>query len=288
MAGILIGVGAMLVGKALVTPYEKCRDYERTVRQVGNDLENLNIALENIRQHELKDSALDFLHKAERQYERSVKVLNRYYPETLPTTRLLGYSIENGRYKHLLDIGVEANQTTRTLNDILGEERWKKIMSKGEAVKNKLDKGGDALDKLQGALDCLRKDITVLKTARDVDEADVAMQRLLKSSRRALQVQQRTGRPKHEMAKLIENLNDAFEYLLNTNNNREKRRAIKYLGGVIQDVDGELNNLGILHSPKQQREVHYNLAPHVEDVTTNLKEKGGHEFVAQGMKRSSS
>ncbi|KAK9425529.1 hypothetical protein SUNI508_12913 [Seiridium unicorne] len=281
MAGILVGVGAMLVGKALVTPYEKCRDYERTVRQIWNDLDNLNIALENIRQHELQDSSLQFLYKAEKQYTRSVDIMNRYYPHTLPTSRLLGFGVENGRYKHLLDIGVEANQTTRTLNDILGEERWKKIMAKGEDVKDKLEEGEGALNKLHESLERLREDITVLKTARDVDEADVAMHRLLKSSRRALQIQKRNGRPKHEMGRLIENLNDAFEYLLSTDNSREKKRAIKYLGGVIQDVEIGLNNLGRNQSTKEQKGVINNLATHVEDVTADLKDQSGHSPLAQ-------
>lgn len=212
-------------------------------------MENLNIALENIKQHKLEGASLDFVHKAEKQYKRSVDVLDRFYPPSLPATRLLGYSIENGRHKHLLDIGVEANQTARTLNDILSEERWKKIMAKGESVKDKVEKGENALYKLQVALDRLREDITALKTARDVDEADMAMQCLFKSSRRALEIQRRGGWPKHETAKLIKNLNDAFEHLLNTKNSLEKKRAIEYLGDVIKDVEGGLKNKDKSYSP---------------------------------------
>ncbi|KAH8193493.1 hypothetical protein TruAng_012341 [Truncatella angustata] len=182
MTAILMSVAAMLAGKALVTPYEKCRDYERT--------------------------------------------------RTADTSTLL-------------DIGIEANQTTRTLNDILSEERWKKIMAKGEAVEDELEVDQQAPGTLQRALDRLRDDITVLRTARGVDEAEVAMERLLGSSRHALQVQQRSGPPKHETARLIENLNDAFEDLFNTDSNRDRKRAVKYLGGVIQDVEGALCDLGI-------------------------------------------
>lgn len=236
-------------------------------------MDNLNIALQNMKQHELEGHSLEFLYKAEKQYERSVSVLERQYPRAMSATRLLGYSIENGRYKHLLDIGIEANQTTRTLNDILGEERWKKIMAKGEDAEDKLDEVEDLTSKQQVALDRLRGDIVVLKSARDIDEADVAMQRLLDSARRALQIQRASKRPRNEMGELIEDLNDAFEFLMTTDNEREKKRAIKYLHGVILDVESGLNDVGRFQSPQKQRVTINPLATNVEDITSDFRDK---------------
>lgn len=132
MEGLFWGVMAMVVKDTLKQQYIKGRDYERNVRQVYRDVDNLKITMAHVRTNcqpedlETGPHAL-FIQRAERQLHDAYRMLKKHYPRTASTSRLMEYSSTPGAEMHLLDIGKEANQTARGLGDLLAEIRFAKI-----------------------------------------------------------------------------------------------------------------------------------------------------------------
>lgn len=132
MEGMFWGVAAMVVKDALKQQYLKGRDYERNVRQVYRDVDNLSITVDHVKSNcqaedmETGPHAL-FIKRAEKQLRDSYRLLKREYPRNPGLTRLMEYASKPGAEMHLLDIGKEANQTARGLGDLLSEIRFAKI-----------------------------------------------------------------------------------------------------------------------------------------------------------------
>lgn len=135
MEGMLWGVAAMCVKDAVKQPYLKGRDYERNVRQVYRDVDNLGIAVAHVRSNCQGDDMPDgaqalFIRRAERQLRDAYRTLRRDYPRRLGLSGLVEYSTTPGGEMHLLDIGKEANQTAKGLGDLLAEIRFAKLGKK--------------------------------------------------------------------------------------------------------------------------------------------------------------
>ncbi|KAG8156572.1 hypothetical protein KVR01_013523 [Diaporthe batatas] len=131
MEGLVYGVAAMIVKDMLKTPYLKGRDYERNVRQVYRDVDNLQITLDqtksNCEGQSLSKPHADFVKRAEKQKRDSYRILRKNYPRYASKSQLLEYASTPGAEMNLLDIGKEANQTAKGLNDLLAEIRFAKI-----------------------------------------------------------------------------------------------------------------------------------------------------------------
>lgn len=132
MEGMLWGVAAMVVKDAVKQPYLKGRDYERNVRQVYRDIDNLKITMDHVKVN-CQDEDLEngpyapFIKRAERQLKDAYRTLKKSYPRKASLSFLAQYASTPGAEMHLLDIGKEANQTARGLNDLLSEIRFAKI-----------------------------------------------------------------------------------------------------------------------------------------------------------------
>lgn len=144
MEGMLWGVAAMVVKDAVNQQYLKGRDYERNVRQVYRDIDNLKITMAHVKVN-CGDEDLDtgphapFIQRAERQLRDAYRTLKRDYPRKPGLSKLLDYASTPGAEMHLLDIGKEANQTARGLGDLLSEIRFAKIgKSKEEPPRDKM------------------------------------------------------------------------------------------------------------------------------------------------------
>ncbi|KKY39060.1 hypothetical protein UCDDA912_g00967 [Diaporthe ampelina] len=131
MEGLVYGVAAMIVKDMLKTPYLKGRDYERNVRQVYRDVDNLQITLDqtksNCEGQSLSRQHAEFVKRAEKQKRDSYRALRKNYPRNASKSQLLEYASTPGAEMNLLDIGKEANQTAKGLNDLLAEIRFSKI-----------------------------------------------------------------------------------------------------------------------------------------------------------------
>lgn len=132
MEGMLWGVAAMVVKDAVKQPYLKGRDYERNVRQVYRDVDNLKITMDHVKVN-CQDEDLEngpyapFIKRAERQLRDAYRTLKKNYPRKAGLSFLAQYASTPGAEMHLLDIGKEANQTARGLGDLLSEIRFSKI-----------------------------------------------------------------------------------------------------------------------------------------------------------------
>lgn len=132
MEGMIWGVVAMVVKDLVKQPYLKGRDYQRNVRQVYRDVDNLNIAMDHVKAN-CKPEDMEtgpyapFIKRAARQLRDAYRTMDEVYPLRPSTSRLVEYSSKPGGEMHLLDIGKEANQTARGLNDLLSEIRFAKI-----------------------------------------------------------------------------------------------------------------------------------------------------------------
>lgn len=132
MEGMLWGVAAMVVKDAVKQPYLKGRDYERNVRQVYRDVDNLRITMDHVKIN-CGDEDLErgpyapFIKRAERQLKDAYRTLKKNYPRKAGLSFLAQYASTPGAEMHLLDIGKEANQTARGLGDLLSEIRFAKI-----------------------------------------------------------------------------------------------------------------------------------------------------------------
>lgn len=132
MEGMLWGVAAMCVKDAIKNPYLKGRDYERNVRQVHRDVDNLKITMDHVKTSCADEDFVNgphapYIKRAERQLKDAYRTLRREFPRKPGLTRLLEHAATPGREMHLLDIGKEANQTARGLGDLLSEIRFAKI-----------------------------------------------------------------------------------------------------------------------------------------------------------------
>lgn len=132
MEGMLWGVAAMVVKDAVKQPYLKGRDYERNVRQVYRDIDNLKITMEHVKINcqgeDLENGPYSpFIKRAERQLRDAYRTLKKSYPRKAGLSFLAQYASTPGAEMHLLDIGKEANQTARGLSDLLSEIRFAKI-----------------------------------------------------------------------------------------------------------------------------------------------------------------
>lgn len=127
----MYGVAAMIVKDMLKTPYIKGRDYERNVRQVYRDVDNLQITLDqtksNCEGQSLSKPHAEFVKRAEKQKRDAYRILRKNYPRYASKSQLLEYASTPGAEMNLLDIGKEANQTAKGLNDLLAEIRFAKI-----------------------------------------------------------------------------------------------------------------------------------------------------------------
>ncbi|KAJ4421527.1 hypothetical protein N0V82_003665 [Gnomoniopsis sp. IMI 355080] len=132
MEGMLWGVASMVIKDAVKQPYLKGRDYERNVRQVYRDIDNLGITVDHVKVN-CQDEDLEhgpyapFIKRAERQLKDAYRTLKKKYPRKVGLSYLAEYASTPGTEMHLLDIGKEANQTARGLNDLLSEIRFAKI-----------------------------------------------------------------------------------------------------------------------------------------------------------------
>lgn len=132
MEGMLWGVAAMVVKDAVKQPYLKGRDYERNVRQVYRDVDNLKITMDHVKVN-CQDEDFEhgpyapFIKRAERQLKDAYRTLKKNYPRKAGLSFLAQYASTPGAEMHLLDIGKEANQTARGLGDLLSEIRFAKI-----------------------------------------------------------------------------------------------------------------------------------------------------------------
>ncbi|KAI7773305.1 hypothetical protein LA080_011341 [Diaporthe eres] len=131
MEGLVYGVAAMIVKDMLKTPYVKGRDYERNVRQVYRDVDNLQITLDqtksNCEGQSLSKPHAEFVKRAEKQKRDAYRILRKNYPRYASTSQRFEYASTPGAEMNLLDIGKEANQTAKGLNDLLAEIRFAKI-----------------------------------------------------------------------------------------------------------------------------------------------------------------
>lgn len=145
----MYGVAAMLVKDMLKTPYTKGRDYERNVRQVYRDVDNLQITLDqtksNCEGQSLSKPHAEFVKRAEKQKRDAYRILRKNYPRYASKSMLLEYASTPGAEMNLLDIGKEANQTAKGLNDLLAEIRFAKIG--GDKGDDKDKEKGDQKDK---------------------------------------------------------------------------------------------------------------------------------------------
>lgn len=127
----MYGVAAMIVKDMLKTPYVKGRDYERNVRQVYRDVDNLQITLDqtksNCEGQSLSKPHAEFVKRAEKQKRDAYRILRKNYPRYASTSQRFEYASTPGAEMNLLDIGKEANQTAKGLNDLLAEIRFAKI-----------------------------------------------------------------------------------------------------------------------------------------------------------------
>lgn len=121
----------MIVKDVLKTPYLKGRDYERNVRQVYRDVDNLQITLDqtksNCEGQSLSRPHAEFVKRAEKQKRHAYRILRKSYPRNASKSQLFEYASTPGAEMNLLDIGKEANQTAKGLNDLLAEIRFSKI-----------------------------------------------------------------------------------------------------------------------------------------------------------------
>lgn len=151
MEGLVYGVAAMLVKDMLKTPYTKGRDYERNVRQVYRDVDNLQITLDqtksNCEGQSLSKPHADFVKRAEKQKRDAYRILRKNYPRYASKSMLLEYASTPGAEMNLLDIGKEANQTAKGLNDLLAEIRFAKIGGDKGDDKDKDKEKSDQKDK---------------------------------------------------------------------------------------------------------------------------------------------
>lgn len=132
MEGMLWNVAAMVVKDAVKQPYLKGRDYERNVRQVYRDVENLRISMDHVKENcpgeDLEHSPYaSFIKRAERQLKDADRTLKKHYPRKASLSFLAQYASKPGTEMRLLDIGKEANQTAKGLGDLLSEIRFSKI-----------------------------------------------------------------------------------------------------------------------------------------------------------------
>lgn len=132
MEGMLWGVAAMVVKDAVKNPYLKGRDYERNVRQVYRDVDNLRITMDQVKMNCTPEDLstgehAPYIKRAERQMKDAYRTLRKHYPRRAGLTRILEHAATPGAEMHLLDIGKEANQTARGLGDLLSEIRFAKI-----------------------------------------------------------------------------------------------------------------------------------------------------------------
>lgn len=145
MEGLVYGVAAMIVKDVLKTPYLKGRDYERNVRQVYRDVDNLQITLDqtksNCEGQSLSKPHAEFVKRAEKQKRDAYRTLRKNYPRHASKSWLFEYASTPGAEMNLLDIGKEANQTAKGLNDLLAEIRFSKIGGdKGDDKENAEEK----------------------------------------------------------------------------------------------------------------------------------------------------
>lgn len=148
MEGLVYGVAAMIVKDMLKTPYLKGRDYERNVRQVYRDVDNLQITLDqtksNCEGQSLSKPHADFVKRAEKQKREAYRILRKNYPRYASKSQLLEYASTPGAEMNLLDLGKEANQTAKGLNDLLAEIRFAKIGGdKGDDKDKEKNEGKD-------------------------------------------------------------------------------------------------------------------------------------------------
>ena len=148
MEGLVYGVAAMIVKDMLKTPYLKGRDYERNVRQVYRDVDNLQITLDqtksNCEGQSLSKPHADFVKRAEKQRREAFRILRKNYPRHATKSQLLEYASTPGAEMNLLDLGKEANQTAKGLNDLLAEIRFSKIGGdKGDDKDKEKNEGDD-------------------------------------------------------------------------------------------------------------------------------------------------
>lgn len=132
MEGLFWGVAAMVVKDALKQPYMKGRDYERNVRQVYRDVDNLKITMSHVRTNCTPEDLTTgphatFIRRAESQLRDSYRTLEREYPRKAGLSRLMEHATTPGAEMNLLDIGKEANQTARGLGDLLSEIRFARM-----------------------------------------------------------------------------------------------------------------------------------------------------------------
>lgn len=132
MEGMFWGVAAMMVKDAVKQQYLKGRDYERNVRQVYRDVDNLKITMDHVRRNcggeDLETGPhAPFIRRAEAQLRDAYRILRRSYPRKPGLSKLMEYASRPGAEMHLIDIGKEANQTARGLGDLLAEIRFAKI-----------------------------------------------------------------------------------------------------------------------------------------------------------------
>lgn len=144
----MYGVAAMLVKDMLKTPYTKGRDYERNVRQVYRDVDNLGITLDQTKTNcegvPLSKPHAEFVKRAEKQKRDAYRILRKNYPRYVSTSQRIEYASTPGAEMNLLDIGKEANQTAKGLNDLLAEIRFAKIGGdKGDDKDKEKDEGKD-------------------------------------------------------------------------------------------------------------------------------------------------
>lgn len=137
------GVAAMVVKDAVKQPYLKGRDYERNVRQVYRDVDNLKITTDHVRTNCTPEDLTTgphaaFIRRAEVQLKDAYRTLDREYPRKAGFSRLMEYASTPGAEMTLLDIGKEANQTAKGLGDLLSEIRFARMgKSKEEGNKAK-------------------------------------------------------------------------------------------------------------------------------------------------------
>lgn len=131
----------MVIKDAVKQPYLKGRDYERNVRQVYRDVDNLKITTDHVRTNCTPEDLTtgphaQFIRRAEVQLRDAYRTLDREYPRKASLSRLMEHASTPGAEMHLLDIGKEANQTARGLGDLLSEIRFAR-MGKAKEEGNK-------------------------------------------------------------------------------------------------------------------------------------------------------
>lgn len=141
MEGVLWSVAAMVVKDAAKQQYLKGRDYERNVRKVYRDVDNLSIMVNQVKANSHAGGALAdntiktgphalFVKRAEKQLRHSYRTLQREYSRDRPSlSRLVEHASTPGAEMRLLDIGTAARQTARGLGDLLSEMRFARLGS---------------------------------------------------------------------------------------------------------------------------------------------------------------